>query len=152
MIGTTTMVARAFLDTNIVLRLVNSALPEHPQVHRLVQTMRDEGRELWISRQVIREYLVQVTRPGVLAVPLLSGQVRIHVQKLGLLFKVADENEATTDKLLELLDEFPSGGKQIHDANIVATMLVSNIDTLLTINLADMKRFASKIEIRVPIS
>jgi len=147
-----TMAVRAFLDTNIVLRLVNSGLAEHSQVQRLVQTVRDENRELWISRQVIREYLVQVTRPGVLAVPLSGEQVRIHIQTLKLLFKVADETEATTDQLLALLEEFPSGGKQIHDANIVATMLVHNIDTLLTINVADLKRFASKIDIRVPIT
>ena len=146
------MAVRAFLDTNIVLRLVNSALPEHPDVQRLVQAIRDEGHELWISRQVIREYLVQVTRPGVLVTPLSIEQVRLHIKTLSLLFNVADENEAVTDQLLELLEKFPSGGKQIHDANIVATMLVNNIDTLLTINFADMKRFESKIQIRIPVS
>lgn len=52
---------------------------------------------------------------------------------------------ATTAELLNLLREFPVGGKQIHDANIVATMLVHDIDTLVTQNIEDFKRFSGKI-------
>jgi predicted nucleic acid-binding protein len=37
--------------------------------------------------------------------------------------------------------------RQIHDANIVATILVHQIDTLLTLNVEDMKRFSSDIKI-----
>lgn len=81
------MVAKAFLDTNIVLRLVNTALPEYVKVQHLVNQVRDEGYELWISRQVIREYLVQVTRPGVLALPLSGEQIRTHAQTLRLLIQ-----------------------------------------------------------------
>ena len=39
------------------------------------------------------------------------------------------------------------GGKQIHDANIVATMLAYNIPCLLTHNVKDFKRFEGIIEI-----
>ncbi len=65
-------------------------------------------------------------------------------------FQIADETEAVTDQLIELIREFPTGGKQIHDANIIATMLVYGIDTLLTQNIEDMKRFSSKIKL-VPL-
>ena len=51
---------------------------------------------------------------------------------------------------MEILGVYPSGGKQIHDANIVATMLVYGIDTLLTLNVEDMKRFADRIKILSP--
>ncbi len=37
------------------------------------------------------------------------------------------------------------GGKQIHDANIVATMQVYNISHLFTLNIADFMRFSSFI-------
>jgi predicted nucleic acid-binding protein len=147
-----TMADRTFADTNIVLRLLNSALPEYTAVEQLVRQVRTSNSELWISRQVIREYLVQVTRPGFLAVPLSVEQVETHVKTLRSLFQVADETNAVTDKLIELLKEFPSGGKQIHDANIVATMLVYNIDSLLTLNVEDMKRFATKVKVISPIS
>jgi predicted nucleic acid-binding protein len=41
----------------------------------------------------------------------------------------------------------PTAGKQIHDANIVATMLVYSIDTLVTQNMDDMKRFAEYVNL-----
>jgi len=48
---------------------------------------------------------------------------------------------------LSLLKAYPTGGKQVHDANIVATMMVYQIDTLLTQNLDDMKRFSGIVKL-----
>ncbi|MBX3015254.1 MAG: hypothetical protein KF832_27290 [Caldilineaceae bacterium] len=60
---------------------------------------------------------------------------------------MADENAATTTHLLQLLQTISIGGKQVHDANRVATMLVYGIDTLLTHNVADFVRFAHLITV-----
>lgn len=46
-----------------------------------------------------------------------------------------------THRLLALLDEIDCGGKQVHDTNIVATMLVHGVDTLATVNTDDFTRF-----------
>ena len=43
--------------------------------------------------------------------------------------------------------QVPTGGKQVHDANIVATMIAYDVRTLLTYNLDDYKRFSGFIEI-----
>jgi predicted nucleic acid-binding protein len=50
-------------------------------------------------------------------------------------------------QLLIRFQQYLTRGKQVHDANIVATMLAHEIDTLLTLNVDDMKRFADKIRI-----
>ena len=42
------------------------------------------------------------------------------------------------------------GGKQVHDANIVATMLANGVTPLLTFNAADFRRFGSRIELVTP--
>ena len=42
------------------------------------------------------------------------------------------------------------GGKQTHDANIVATMLAHGETRLLTFNAADFRRFDALIEGGVP--
>jgi predicted nucleic acid-binding protein len=42
------------------------------------------------------------------------------------------------------------GGRQVHDANIVATMLAHGETRLLTFNEADFRRFSSVIEIVAP--
>jgi hypothetical protein len=45
------------------------------------------------------------------------------------------EDGKVAGRLLALLDGIACGGKQIHDANVVATMLVHGIDTVVTLNL-----------------
>ena len=116
----------------------------------LVISYQEQDAELWISRQVVREYLVQITRPGHLKTPLAGEDLQKHIQTLYTLFQVADETQAVADRLLQLVRDMPTGGKQIHDANIVATMLVNNISTLLTLNGEDMSRFAPHISIAAP--
>lgn len=133
---------KAFVDTNVLLRSIFKTMPLHHEADRLVKQTREAGSELWISRQVIREYLVQVTHPRFFVRPLTIEEAVQQVVNLELLFKIADETQAVTQQLLSLLKSYPTSGKQVHDANIVATMLVYQIDTLLTQNLDDMKRFS----------
>jgi hypothetical protein len=81
-----------------------------------------------VSRQIIREYLVQVTRQGdMMTTPLAGNEAARQVRLIERLFVLADETKTVTDKLTELIREHPTGGKQIHDANIVATMLTHDI-------------------------
>ena len=51
---------------------------------------------------------------------------------------------------MELCRRFTFGGRQVHDANIVATMLAHSERRLLTFNAVDFQRFAEMIEIAVP--
>jgi predicted nucleic acid-binding protein len=142
-----TTISRAFIDTNVLLRAITVATPLHHEADELIKTMQERGYELWISRQVIREFIVQVTRPQAYQQPLTVEQVCVYVQTIQTLFTVADDTARVTAHLLTLLQEFPTGGKQVHDANIVATMLTYGIDTLLTGNVEDMKRFEGKIKL-----
>ena len=54
---------------------------------------------------------------------------------------------AVTDRLVSLCRQTPVGGRQIHDANIVATMLAYGERRLLTFNMADFRRYADRIEL-----
>ena len=49
--------------------------------------------------------------------------------------------------LITLCREVLVGGSQIHDANIVATMLAHGERRLLTFNVADFRRFEGRIEL-----
>ena len=66
-------------------------------------------------------------------------------------FRIAEDNAWVTERLLELVSQIPVGGKQIHDANIVATMQVYGLGRLLTNNVGDFRRFAQFIEV-VPLA
>lgn len=52
-----------------------------------------------------------------------------------------------TQQLYLLLDKVLCGGKQIHDANIVATMIAFDVPQLVTYNVADFQRFAGLISV-----
>ena len=138
---------KAFVDTNILLRATILQFPFHEQAKQLVNEQIDTAVELWISRQVIREYMVQATRPQSFMKPMTIEQIEAQLAGMRMLSQIADETEAVTSQLLELLKAYPTQGKLIHDANIVATMLVNQIDTLLTLNVADFRRFENRIRI-----
>lgn len=48
----------AFVDTNVLLRATLVTMLLHREASALLDTQRERGATLWISRQVIREYLV----------------------------------------------------------------------------------------------
>lgn len=137
-----------FVDTNVLVYANVAEAPLHQEALSALQSAREAGRTLWISRQVLREYLVTLTRPQAFTTApraTVLEQVRLFVER----FLVADDSEAVTAKLLDLMGDIPGGGKQVHDANIVATMLTYGIPALLTHNGRDFERFGDRIRIEV---
>lgn len=145
--GTMTMVAKVFADTNIILRAFHDDFVEHERVRTLFDRFLAEDTQIYISRQVIREYLVQATHPRTFVEPLSIESLNQHLQQITRICTVLDETERVTEHLTRLITEYPTRGKQVHDANIVATMLAYEIDTLLTLNVDDLKRFEDKIKL-----
>jgi predicted nucleic acid-binding protein len=105
---------------------------------------------MWISRQIIREYVAALSRPQSFTRAIPVSHLIPAVRRMESRFRVADENADVCDELLGLLERFAVAGKQIHDANIVATMRVHGIKRLVTDNTADFLRFSSIIDL-VPI-
>jgi predicted nucleic acid-binding protein len=142
-----TMGAKAFLDTHVLLRATIERMPFYPEAKQLLFEQQEKQIELWISRQILREYIAYVTRPQTFMQPLTIEEITKRLTSFAATFRIADETASVTTQLLMLLKEHSTGGKQVHDANVVATMLAYGIDTLLTTNLKDMNRFANKIKI-----
>lgn len=134
-----------FVDTNI---LVYATVAESPFHEAAVERLREMGAEsrLWISWQVIREYLAVVTRPDAL-IPPLSRSVLIRcVRRFQSQFAVATESARVPEAFLMLAEKLPVSGRRIHDANIVATMIAYDIPFLLTHNIADFRGFRSYVQ------
>jgi predicted nucleic acid-binding protein len=140
-----TMAAKVFCDTNIILRAYHDVFPRHQAIRATFERLLADNTTLWISRQVIREYLVQITHPHTFITPLTSDEAVQHVSNILQTCQVADETNATTNGLLTLVRDYSVSGKQVHDANIVAVMLANRIDILLTLNAADFKRYTDRI-------
>ena len=139
-----------FVDTNILLYASRPNADEHARSHAALSRMRQDDTPLWLSRQVFREYLAVATRPQASspALPMAAAIADVHGPHAA--FNVAEDGPSVFDRLLQLLAAHPGGGKQVHDANLVATMLEHRIRRLLTFNAADFRRFGLLIEIVVP--
>lgn len=139
---------RAFVDTNILLAATDEGRGEHAAARAALDDWPSAGASLYTSGQVLREYLAVATRPVAnngLGLPRESAvanaralQTRLHA---------VDESVKVTGRLLSLLDEIDCTGRQVHDANIVATMLVHGIHTIVTLNVSDFARFARHVSI-----
>lgn len=52
-----------FIDTNILLRANVEEAPSHHECLAAITNLSAKGTKLWISRQILREYLSVLTRP-----------------------------------------------------------------------------------------
>ena len=114
---------------------------------RLIERLEEQDCELWISRQVLREFFAVVSRPNVLATQATQAEIQTVLRSLERRYCLAEENSLVTEQLFLLLDQVSVGGRQIHDANIVATMLAFDIRRLATYNVSDFRRFGALIEL-----
>ena len=137
-----------FVDTNILIYANVERAPLHEAAVKSLQDAYQAKRLLWISRQVLREFIAARTRPQTFARPSTPDVVIERIRYLETRFQVANDTATITEQLIKLMGNFRIGGKQVHDANIVATMLAYDIPCLLTHNTKDFERFADLIKIR----
>lgn len=135
-----------FVDTNVLVYANVIETPFHEQALAAINTAYQANRTIWISRQVIREYLVTMTRPQAFE-NLPKATVLEQIDQFIERFQVADDTAAITAQLIKLMGDFQIGGKQVHDTNIVATMQAYGIPALLTHNTKDFERFGEVIRI-----
>lgn len=139
---------RLLLDTNVLLAATDDGRPEHDRAISAVNEWPAAGTSLYTSGQVLREYLAVATRPATQnGLGLARRDAAANVRALRGRLRFAAEQERVHERLLDLLDGVECLGKQVHDANIVATMLVHGIDTLVTINVTDFARFTDRIRV-----
>ncbi len=108
------------------------------------------AERLRISRQVLREYLVVVTRPQTWSTPLPMADALRDAERMSRRFEVLEDGPRVTSLLTDLCREVPVAGRQVHDANIAATMLAYGERRLLTLNERDFRRFGDRLEL-VPV-
>jgi predicted nucleic acid-binding protein len=143
----TTVVDAVRVDTNILIYLNWVGSPFHAAALGKLQDLAAGGHPMWTSRQIVREYLAAMSRPGTVTPPPPMSTLIADAQGFLTRFLVAEDGPAVTAHLLSLLGSAPCAAKQVHDANIVATMLAHGIPRLFTHNVADFQRFAAFITI-----
>ena len=136
-------------DTNVLVHASATASPDHLRAVAALTQLAAHG-PIAVTRQILREFLAATTRPQFWArAATLEDATRAtdgFIQR----FAVLEDGPAVWDEFMALTRRFAFGGKQVHDANIVATMLAHGETRLLTFNDTDFRRFDSLIEVVVP--
>jgi len=136
-----------FIDTNVLVSSRILEAPDHDRARARLERAFQALEPLRISRQVVREYLSVVTRPQTWSIAIAREDALADVDRLTSSFEILEDGHGVTQSLLALCREVAVGGRQIHDANIVATMLAHGERRLLTFNAADFRRYGDRIEL-----
>lgn len=140
---------RSFLlDTNVLLEATTPARDLHRVALRVFDEWPNRGIRLCVSGQILREYLVVATRDAEHnGLGLTATDALANVQAFAARCRFLAESQQVAERLRELVRTVDCIGKQIHDANLVATCLAHGVAGLVTANLGDFERFGDRVEL-----
>ena len=147
---TMTAVNRLFVDANVLVYANVTSAPYYAVAQQALIDGRNAGIELVTSRQILREYAATVSRVQTFMAPVSAAAVAADLERFQAEFTIVEDSAAVMANLLNLLTTIHLGGRQVHDANIVATMMAYGIPELLTHNTVDFTRFGHLITV-VPL-
>ncbi len=139
------LLATLFVDTNIWLYATDHDSPFHTRALAALDAAQDAGTPLVSSPQILREYLAVGTRPGMIPSAPTLADLLANVADIRMRCRIVEETVAVVDQLIALLETIPTAYRRLHDANIVATMLVGGVPRLLTNNERDFAPYAHLI-------
>ncbi len=140
------------IDSNVFLRLIAKDDPARPTILEALRILRVNREELCYTSQVLAEFWTVCTRPATArgGYGLSSLQTERKAKLIERFCRLLPDSLATHQEWRELISTQAVMGVEIHDARLVATMKVHQIDRLLTSNVRDFNRYQSQISIVTP--
>lgn len=130
-------------DTNVLLRVLHRTDPRHLIAQAAVRKLLSNGHQLQATTQNFIEFWNVSTRPihqnGMGLTPL--GAIR-PLRRAEQFFPLLPDLPAVYAKWRELVVNYGVSGVQVHDARLVATMIVHGVTHILTFNTEDFSRYA----------
>src|SRR5271165_2158335 len=130
------------LDTNVLLRLTQKHHPHFVIATRATETLDFRNEMMLIAQQSIVEFWSVATRPlSVNGLGMNIDKVLFELDRLKHLFQVLPELPVH-EEWQRLVIQYRVSGKNVHDARLVAAMVVHGVEQILTFNGADFTRYA----------
>lgn len=108
-----------------------------------IRTLRDRGEQLHITPQNLIEFWNVYTRPTERnGLGRNVAQTQAEVNRLKALFPLLLDNETIYQKWEKLVVAYGIRGVNVHDARLVAAMLVHGLTHILTFNISDFARYS----------
>lgn len=130
------------IDTNVLLRLTDRRDPQHALVRGAVRKLHRQGDRLSVTPQNCVEYWNVSTRPVARnGFGLSSAQTDRSLARIERLFPVLSDDPQVYSEWRKLVVRFAVAGVQVHDARLVAAMIVHGVSHILTLNTGDFARY-----------
>ena len=130
-------------DTNVLLGFSYRADPRYRIVRPTVRELLANGHQLQTASQNFAEFWNVSTRPtnrnGFGQMPLEADRILQHLERL---FPLLPDSPDVYPEWRRLAVDYGVSGVQVHDARLVATMLVHDVTHILTFNTQDFIRYA----------
>jgi predicted nucleic acid-binding protein len=131
------------LDTGVLLRLFERLDPNYANIQTGIKLLWTRGDEPVIAPQNAVEFWNVSTRPatarGGYGQPV--SKMRARLSAIERICRVIPETPATFVEWKRLVATHSVTGVSVHDARVVAQMLVWQVSTILTLNPADFLRY-----------
>jgi predicted nucleic acid-binding protein len=132
------------LDTGILLRLFDRTHPDFLTIRGAVRVLQSRQESLFTTHQNIAEFWNVSTRPssargGFGLTPATVAPRVAFIERLCTL--VAADDQAYVE-WKRLVSHYGVTGASVHDARLVAVMLVHGIGQILTLNPQNFRRYA----------
>lgn len=132
------------IDTNVLVRLANSADAHHAVAARAVVELHRRGEVLHLTPQVLIEFRNVATRPtAVNGLGLSTADAEAHAAGFEASFPVLPETPDIYPGWKALVESLGVVGKQVHDARLVAVCHAHGATHLLTFNTGHFTRMAT---------
>ncbi len=141
-----------FIDTNVLIAATVKTHPSHATAVALLARLVADQAPLAISTQICREFLSVLTRQPVEGRTFAVDEALAALARWRSSCAVLDDDQAVLAELLDLVRRQGVKGKQVHDANVVATMRANAIVRLATFNVGDFQRYEDEIRIEAGVS
>jgi predicted nucleic acid-binding protein len=130
------------VDTNVLLRLANTADPTYPVAVTAVYALKAQGDDLRIVPQNLYEFWAVATRPTAQnGLGLSTADCGLEIAKLEAAFPLLSDLPTIVAEWKALVLAHDCKGKVAHDARLVAAMKAHGIPRILTFNGKDFHRY-----------
>ena len=133
------------VDTNVLLRFSRHEDPRYQTVQDAVNKLKVDAHQLQTTSQNFAEFWNVATRPtnqnGFGHRLFETEQLLLGLEKF---FALLPDSPNVYPIWRRLVVKYDVKGVQVHDARLVAAMIVHNVTHILTFNATDFERYASE--------
>jgi predicted nucleic acid-binding protein len=130
------------LDTNILLRTSEPSHPMFRMATNATKLLLNQGEELYITPQNLIEFWNVCTRPkDKNGLGYSITETETEIENLKQMFPLLTDTAAIFSQWEKLVKTYAVKGVNVHDARLVAVMLVHGLSHILTFNVDDFRRY-----------